>query len=146
NFTATATDAAGNTSAASTASSLIVDATPEPVVATLSAPPTEPFAPDNIVLNDEMVSESSAGMVEDFCNLTPPTVSPNAEATPLDNLIGTNGADEITAAGDNTFTQGLQGNDNLYGSEGNNAIHGNQGTDYIEAGAGDDLVHGGKDD
>ncbi|MEB3831487.1 putative Ig domain-containing protein, partial [Phormidium sp. CCY1219] len=121
------------------------DITPDPVP-TLSAPPRVPFAPDNTLLNDEMVSDSIAQTFEDFCNLTPPAVSPNADATPLDNLIGTTAPDEITAAGDNTFTQGLQGNDNLYGSEGNNTIHGNQGTDYIEAGAGDDLVHGGKDD
>ncbi|MBO0350759.1 VCBS repeat-containing protein [Phormidium pseudopriestleyi FRX01] len=82
----------------------------------------------------------------ELANLTVPQVSPNPEATSLDNLIGTNAADAIIGDSGSNFLQGLEGNDNLYGNDANDTIHGNQGTDYIAAGAGDDWVHGGKDD
>ncbi|MGL5196901.1 MAG: calcium-binding protein, partial [Chroococcales cyanobacterium] len=82
----------------------------------------------------------------EIANLTVPQVSPNPEATFLDNLTGTNAADEIKGDSGSNFVQGLEGNDNLYGNDGNDTIHGNQGNDYIEGGAGDDWIHGGKDD
>jgi Ca2+-binding RTX toxin-like protein len=105
---------------------------PAPAITPLPLP-SEAIAPLNAVFPE-------------VANLTVPQVSPNPDATSLDNLTGTNAADEINDDAGSNFVQGWEGNDNLYGNDGNDTIHGNPGTDYIAAGAGDDWVHGGKDD
>ncbi len=174
NFTATATDEAGNVSLASTASSLTVDtSSEEPPVEQppVEQPPVEepqsspfiiqifgPIGPDyfNQFLANNPVSTplvdaaSILADVPDICNLlvtmpTRTTLGNIISGTPgTDILIGTQEAESLLGTNEGIFIQGLAGNDQIFGGNGNDNIHGNQGEDFIDAGPGDDLVHGGQ--
>tara|TARA_R110000796_G_scaffold7549_1_gene25783 strand:- start:15003 stop:16091 length:1089 start_codon:yes stop_codon:yes gene_type:complete len=62
-------------------------------------------------------------------------------------IVGTNGGDEFTIAGDrNTTVDGGAGNDTITASGGDDSITGGSGDDSITGGAGNDSIYGGAGD
>ncbi|CAO1661667.1 DUF4214 domain-containing protein [Halomonas sp. NYA30] len=62
-------------------------------------------------------------------------------------IVGTNGGDEFTIAGDrNTTVDGGAGNDTITASGGDDSITGGAGDDSITGGAGNDSIYGGAGD
>ena len=60
-------------------------------------------------------------------------------------IIGTDGADNLTARPEGSGLAGLDGSDTLVGGVGNDAIDGGAGADSISGGAGNDSIDGGAD-
>ena len=61
-----------------------------------------------------------------------------------ENLVGSNGNDEIYGFGGNDNIRGLDGDDVIRGGDGDDSINGNLGNDSLNGNMGNDLVRGGK--
>ncbi|MGU3537604.1 ELWxxDGT repeat protein [Methylobacterium sp. A54F] len=67
--------------------------------------------------------------------------------TPFDDdLVGTDGSDEISLLGGDDRYLALQGDDLVFGNTGNDTIFGNQGRDTAFGGQGNDTLYGGQGD
>ncbi len=62
-----------------------------------------------------------------------------------DDLVGTDGSDEIRANGGNDTVHGDDGRDTIWGGEGHDELHGDRNSDLIFGESGDDKVFGGAD-
>ena len=62
----------------------------------------------------------------------------------LENIIGSNGNDQITGNSSDNQLSGLGGNDSLTGGDGNDIIDGGPGIDYLYGDNGDDSLTGGE--
>lgn len=60
-----------------------------------------------------------------------------------DNVLGTNGADDISTGNGNDVVRALGGNDQIDGGNGKDHLSGNQGGDTINGGNGKDIIFGG---
>jgi serralysin len=63
----------------------------------------------------------------------------------VENVTGSNFADQIHGNDFDNVLNGLGGGDRLYGWGGNDTIYGGDGKDYMVGGAGDDMLTGGAD-
>lgn len=63
----------------------------------------------------------------------------------IENVIGTNGQDDITGNAQGNVLIGLNGNDTIAGLDGNDLIDGGSGSDILDGGAGDDIIFAGGD-
>ena len=73
--------------------------------------------------------------------LPPATVSDSLVS--IENLTGSEFADDLTGNIQDNVLTGLGGNDTLIGNEGNDTLYGGDGDDTLLGGAGDDLLKGG---
>ncbi|EEE37667.1 hemolysin-type calcium-binding protein [Rhodobacteraceae bacterium KLH11] len=87
------------------------------------------------------VSETTAVTID----LTQEEASTGDILVSIENIEGTNEADDIRGDGGNNTLYGLDGDDNLFGRTGNDRLFGGDGEDFIDAGDGDDLISGGED-
>lgn len=77
---------------------------------------------------------------------TTTTASSTMSASESDDMVGTEGDDNIEGNYKNNRMQGLGGNDRLFGRQGNDVIFGNEGNDRLYGGQGNDNLIGGTGD
>ncbi|MBF0622121.1 MAG: tandem-95 repeat protein, partial [Magnetococcales bacterium] len=77
--------------------------------------------------------------VDDGGTVESVTSSPSSTVT-VANLVGTSGADTLTATIYHSNISGLDGDDTLTGGTGNDTLDGGAGNDLLSAGAGDDTL------
>ena len=89
-------------------------------------------------------AESNAGIVLDFSTGTITGGYGEGDTlTNVENVVGTNFADQITGDTDNNYIEGGAGDDTLQGSEGDDTLLGGAGDDTIQGGLNSDLLYGG---
>jgi Ca2+-binding RTX toxin-like protein len=149
-FISRAVDAAGNTSAASTALRVNVD------TQTDTAAPTYGTAAGDVLMGDANANTVYAGAGNDQIagNDGNDTLSGDAGNDVIaagdgqDAILGGDGNDMVAGGAGNDAIMGQNGNDTLWGDDnstaaGNDAIDGGDGNDTIFAGSGNDTIVGG---
>ncbi|TAF52437.1 MAG: hypothetical protein EAZ61_08135 [Oscillatoriales cyanobacterium] len=63
----------------------------------------------------------------------------------IEDLLGTEGNDEVLGNGSDNFLFGGSGNDTMAGNDGSDILSGNQGIDVLNGGNGSDFIVGGRD-
>ena len=61
----------------------------------------------------------------------------------IENVVGSNDADEIVGDGNSNTLEGLDGNDSLLGGGGSDILIGGDGDDFLQGGGGSDVIEGG---
>jgi Ca2+-binding RTX toxin-like protein len=104
------------------------------------------FKPDAGVLGDVTISyEITDGnsFIQQSASFTVERSAPIVGAAGDDNLVGTDGADDIDGGAGNDNIDGRDGNDIITTSSGDDQVIGGSGNDIIRAGDGNDRVLGG---
>lgn len=89
-------------------------------------------------------STASTGVFVDLGNASRNTGEALGDVhTSIENLIGSNHADDLRATGGGNVVRGHAGNDFVLARSGNDSVYGDQGNDRLDGGRGDDILFGG---
>ncbi|HWU92633.1 MAG TPA: Ig-like domain-containing protein, partial [Sphingomicrobium sp.] len=155
-LTATATDAAGNTSAASDATAFTVDTVPpSPILVSVAtsgsgltlAGTSEAGSTVNVYDGATLVG-SAVATADGTWSLSASQLSSSVhdfslQATDLAGNTGTYSGENLVDGGKNGSLVGGSGDDFLWGGPGNGNLSGGAGDDRLDGGSGNDLLNGG---